>query len=101
MVSQRLSSALGLSEDDAGSEVAKVQLSVLVPEPEQREQKVRAGSAVWAERSTWPAPHPSPPRRVCGGGTDSSVALACACSNVTPVRRPKAQRVYSRARLLP
>lgn len=46
MVSQRLSSALGLSEDDAGSEVAKVQLSVLVPEPEQREQKVRAGSAV-------------------------------------------------------
>ncbi|XP_015984425.2 Fanconi anemia group A protein isoform X3 [Rousettus aegyptiacus] len=40
VVSQRLSSALGLSEDDAGSEVAKAQLSVLVPEPEQREQKV-------------------------------------------------------------
>lgn len=40
-------------------------------------------------------------RRVCGGGTDGSVALACACSNVTPVRRPTAQRVYSRARLLP
>lgn len=54
MVSQRLSSALGLSEDDAGSEVAKVQLSVLVPEPEQREQKVRAGSAVWADGARGP-----------------------------------------------
>ncbi|ELK02893.1 Fanconi anemia group A protein [Pteropus alecto] len=40
VISQRLSSALGLSEDDSSSEVAKVQLSVLVPKLEQREQKV-------------------------------------------------------------
>ncbi|XP_023378481.1 Fanconi anemia group A protein isoform X3 [Pteropus vampyrus] len=40
VISQRLSSALGLSEDDSSSEVTKVQLSVLVPKLEQREQKV-------------------------------------------------------------
>ncbi|XP_016067742.1 PREDICTED: Fanconi anemia group A protein isoform X4 [Miniopterus natalensis] len=40
LVSERLSSALGLSEDDSSSEVSKIQLSVLAPKLEQREQQV-------------------------------------------------------------
>ena len=41
MVAERLSSALGLSEDDGSSEVSKIQLSILAPRLEQREQQVR------------------------------------------------------------
>ncbi|XP_045431802.1 Fanconi anemia group A protein isoform X3 [Pipistrellus kuhlii] len=40
VVSERLHSALGLSEDDGSSEVSKIQLSVLAPKLEQREQQV-------------------------------------------------------------
>ncbi|XP_032984859.1 Fanconi anemia group A protein [Rhinolophus ferrumequinum] len=40
VVSERLSSALGLSEDDSICEASKIQLSVCSPELEQREQKV-------------------------------------------------------------
>ncbi|KAK1330595.1 hypothetical protein QTO34_010791 [Cnephaeus nilssonii] len=40
VVSERLHSALGLSEDDRSSEVSKIQLSVLAPKLEQREQQV-------------------------------------------------------------
>lgn len=40
VVSERLSCALGLSEDDSTCEASKIQLSVCAPELEQREQKV-------------------------------------------------------------
>uniref|UniRef100_G1PNC5 FA complementation group A n=1 Tax=Myotis lucifugus TaxID=59463 RepID=G1PNC5_MYOLU len=40
VVSERLHSALGLSEDDGSSKVSKIQLSALAPKLEQREQQV-------------------------------------------------------------
>ncbi|KAM5207637.1 Fanconi anemia group A protein isoform 2-T2 [Hipposideros larvatus] len=40
VVSERLRSALGLGEDDSSSEASKIQLSILAPELDQREQKV-------------------------------------------------------------
>ncbi|XP_036998687.2 Fanconi anemia group A protein [Artibeus jamaicensis] len=40
VVAERLSSALGLCEDDGSPEVSKIQLSILAPRLEQREQQV-------------------------------------------------------------
>ncbi|XP_070119293.1 Fanconi anemia group A protein isoform X6 [Equus przewalskii] len=41
VISERLGPALGVSEDDGSCEASKIQLSVLAPELEQQEQKVR------------------------------------------------------------
>lgn len=43
VVSERLHSALGLSEDDGSSKVSKIQLSALAPKLKQREQQVSVG----------------------------------------------------------
>lgn len=44
VISERLGPALGVSEDDGSCEASKIQLSVLAPELEQQEQKVRVGA---------------------------------------------------------
>nr|XP_008533875.1 PREDICTED: Fanconi anemia group A protein isoform X6 [Equus przewalskii] len=44
VISERLGPALGVSEDDGSCEASKIQLSVLAPELEQQEQKVRGPS---------------------------------------------------------
>lgn len=46
MVSERLHSVLGLSEDVSSSEAAPVQLSIQAPELQPREQRVSVGDRV-------------------------------------------------------
>lgn len=55
VVSERLSSALGLGEEDGSLEVSQAQLSILAPHLEHQEQEVSAGCLQQAVEQGWTA----------------------------------------------